>query len=479
MFNRRQSLTFSGQMIAGLAKTDLVSTAGFREQSPRGQTSPCPYRICFLIVRSAMADSFDNPFAIPANKGRNRLLTSLKGFAFIVVLFAIVVVLQSQTRQWLLWQWANGFAELPVGEQIERLLRINQLGDIATETLARRIAADNDSVAETAVDLIRERQKDWATRQDDELAAAHMQMLAGIEAIVDQLPANRVSWVTQLVNKTLIECVDQRGETMAKAYRAANDLLDRVADRTGIDNIARGEQFAPSLVPLPVRMQTIEETMEAVPVERNLAAIPIENATEVGATDSLATLESATAIAGGATLDEPQIVARSTSPVSRQSSPQPTIQPAINSNRVPNQAMADPYPVSIRGAEKMPLQTFSTRSVIGLLASNQASTRDQAVEELVRRGLSNEEIRIANQLAAPQLDVRLGLLDSIVRRSDIDPRPWLLWLAEDTSREVRVRAVTALQAMNDTAVSATLRKRLAVEEDPSVIALLKQLTERR
>src|SRR5690606_30428922 len=95
-------------------------------------------------------------------------------------------------------------------------------------------------------------------------------------------------------------------------------------------------------------------------------------------------------------------------------------------------------------APERPLRTLSTKGVIALLASKQAVTADQAVQELSRRGLGKEEIRIASQLAAPQIEVRLGLLESIVRRTDIDPRPWLLWLAEDSDRDVRLQAVTAL-----------------------------------
>lgn len=403
-----------------------------------------------------MSDSFQNPFAIPVAKRRNPLVSSLKGLVFIAFLLVFVVVLQSQTRQWLLHRWVSGFADLPVGEQIERLLQIHQLGDLATETLARRIAAENDSVAETAVDLIRQRQTAWSTRQDDELAAAHLRLLHALEEIVDQLPAHRSGWVTQLINQTLIECVDQRGTAMTKTYRAANDLLTRVADRTGIDEAAESSLASPSLVPLPVRMQTADETF-VPPIARNIETEPLAILATSPETDNVT------------------IVARSTAPVTAPLRPEQLVhRVATDSGSASGDAAAD-----ARWNDKTALATFSTRSVIGLLASNQAATRDQAVEELVRRGLSNEEIRIANQLAAPQLEVRLGLLDSIVRRSDIDPRPWLLWLAEDTHRDVRLRAITALEAMNDSAVTATLRKRLTVEEDPTVIALLRQLIERR
>jgi len=420
-----------------------------------------------------MPDSFENPFAIRAVQRRSPLATSLRGLAFVVLLFVGVVVVQSQTRQWLLHRWASGLSELPVGEQIERLLQINQLGDLATETIVCRIGAEDDRVATAAVDLIKERQSIWATRDDDALASAHRQMLVALESIVDDLPATRVGWVTQLLNQTVIECVDQRGDSMKETYRMANDMLARVADRTGLSR----DEFvtasgAPSLVPLPVRIQTAGD-----PLVPSLAQtgdrgwntdesqpLLVETAAEV----TMPTVGSDSRAV--ATVRPEQTVHRvDANPVSagRVDAGDPTTSEELLRSE------------SVRFLTNTPLQTFDTKSVIGLLASKQAATRDQAVEELVRRGLSNEEIRIANQLAAPQLEVRLGLLDSIVRRSDIDPRPWLLWLAEDPSREVRLRAIGALESMNDAAVTMSLRKRMAVETDPMVMALLQQLVQRR
>ncbi len=121
------------------------------------------------------------------------------------------------------------------------------------------------------------------------------------------------------------------------------------------------------------------------------------------------------------------------------------------------------------------LESYSTKSVVDLLGSSQAATRDEATSELVRRGMSNEEIRLANQLASPMIEVRLGLIESIVHRSDIDPRPWLLWLAEDASREVRLRAISALGTMNDGAVTKALRERLSREHDATVSAKLNRI----
>jgi hypothetical protein len=403
-----------------------------------------------------MSEVFDNPFAIRATGRRRPLASSLKGLLIVAGLFVAVVVIQSQSRQWLLHRWVSGFAELPVGEQIERLLQIDSLGDVATETLTRRIAAADDRVAATAYELVREHQSSWSARDDDSLARAHARMLSGLAAIIDDLPPNRIAWVTQLLNQTIIECVDQRGRQMTETYASASALSSRlggdnsvaVTTHTIANRDADAESFSPpSLVPLPVRMQQLDADSDLY----SDAAIAIST-------------EPPAILARGAHSGEPMMVV--------------TTGPEQAVHRVATEAPAQ-LPEPTRMLTSNSLQTFDTKSVIGLLASKQAAMRDQAVEELVRRGLSNEEIRVANQLAAPQIEVRLGLLESIVRRTDLDPRPWLLWLAEDPNREVRLRAVSALAAMNDQAVTQTLRKRLAIEADPAVIAQIRQVVDTR
>ena len=411
-----------------------------------------------------MSANFENLFAIPEKKRSRPLVASLKGLALVAGLTASLIVLQSQTRQWLLHRWVSGFSDLPPGEQIERLLQIDMLGDLATETIVRRIAADDDRVAATAMELVRGRQSSWATLDDDSMALAHQRMLDGLAAIADKLPASRGGWVTQLLNQTVVECVDQRGDAMKATYQDANRLLSLYADDAPSNNpvanqAARGTQSpsteAPSLVPLPVRLRDAsDDTVSPVAVS------PVNSAR------SSAQVEPTRP-------QPPTIIARGSSDSVTTGASQ--TEQAVH--RVASEpAMEDAVPENLAA---QPLKTFDTKSVIGLLASKQAVVRDQAVTELVRRGLSNEEIRIANQLAAPQVEVRLGLLESIVRRSDIDPRPWLLWLTEDPSREVRLRSVSALASMADAAVVAALRKRLTIESDPLVIATLRQVVERQ
>lgn len=404
------------------------------------------------FVATSMSEVLNHPFAIHQRTPRP-LVASIKLLVVLVGFLVTVIVAQTQTRQWLLSRWASEISDLPVGEQIERLLQIHALGDVGTEMLARQIVATDDRVAATAFDLLRDQISTWVTRDDDSLARAHGRMLAGLNVIIDEVPPTRRGWITQLVNQSIVECVEQRGGAMREAYRLASDLTAKLAGLAGenattIADVESAEKLPPVLAPLPVPIQVLESP------------------------------EVTSGFVNDPEIDQqPTLFARV--------GPGPLMVVAAPSRQAVHHVSAHPDPAenfaheTIQPLTRYPLQTFDTKSVIGLLSSKQAAIRDQAVDELVRRGLSNEEIRIANQLAAPQLEVRLGLIDSIARRTDVDPRPWLLWLTEDANREVRMRAVNSLAAMNDSAVIETLRKRLATEADPDVVAQLRRVIDRR
>ncbi len=196
----------------------------------------------------------DNPFTIPPASRRRPFIVSLKLLVVVVGLSAALAMTQSTVRRHWLDRWASGFGELSVDEQIERLSRIHALGDYGTETLVQRIIAVDDRVATVAVELLREQQAAWVSRDHDSLAAAHHRLLRGLAEIVERVPPSRIGRVEQLLNQTIIECVEQRGEVMQAAYRQANELLSRVNGSVDAERLVADSQDSrmPSLVPLPV-----------------------------------------------------------------------------------------------------------------------------------------------------------------------------------------------------------------------------------
>lgn len=411
-----------------------------------------------------MSHPAENPFAIKQRPRLSPLLSGIKGLAMVGTLFAILVMAQAQSRRWLLERWVMGLAELPVAEQVQRVLQIDALGDIATETIARRLSAADESVAATAFQLLRDHQSAWTSRDSDDLGRAHLNMITGIEAIAEGLSGQRARWATELLNQSLVECVDRDAHEVDQAYQAASRVLALLVPAASDQAIASH----PAAPPLPLT--------DAPPTRPRLVPLSVR----------LQTVDMPT-LSGQRRTDAPQVA------MAPAAQPHIAVIPSTSTAEETNQPLADRSAPNERSADRQEhdtvqpvrhlthssLETFDTKSVIALLGHPQADTRDHAVDELVRRGLSNEEIRIGNQLASPLVDVRLGLLKSIIHRSDLDPRPWLLWLAEDSNREVRMQAISTLATMNDPAITLALQKRLQSEHDSAVSAHIRRAVEVR
>ena len=126
-----------------------------------------------------------------------------------------------------------------------------------------------------------------------------------------------------------------------------------------------------------------------------------------------------------------------------------------------------------------PLETYATESVIYWLGSDEALLRDKAKNELIRRGFSQRQLQIATHIASADIGSRLELVDSISRSDIDDPRPWLTLLLNDDNREVRLRTISVIATMNDSAMNQKLRSRLADERDPIVTSKIRSALQLR
>lgn len=91
----------------------------------------------------------------------------------------------------------------------------------------------------------------------------------------------------------------------------------------------------------------------------------------------------------------------------------------------------------------------------------------QATEQaLLARGLSAEHIGLGRMVVHPQVRMRVSAVDSILKRPELDPVVWLLFLSHDDEASVRARAVEALASHDEPRV----RERLGemASADPSV-----------
>lgn len=84
--------------------------------------------------------------------------------------------------------------------------------------------------------------------------------------------------------------------------------------------------------------------------------------------------------------------------------------------------------------------------VMRLLHHGDYGVRHTAERDLDRRGYTREHLPLAKQLVHPDPRERRKLAEQLPRLANIDPRPWLLQLAEDDDLDVRRTAAGILQA---------------------------------
>jgi HEAT repeat protein len=73
----------------------------------------------------------------------------------------------------------------------------------------------------------------------------------------------------------------------------------------------------------------------------------------------------------------------------------------------------------------------------------------------------------------------MELIDALNGTGIIDPRPWLLLLLQDESRDVRLHTISILGSMDDPAIARRLQSHLADERDPTVAARIRRVLDLR
>ncbi len=124
------------------------------------------------------------------------------------------------------------------------------------------------------------------------------------------------------------------------------------------------------------------------------------------------------------------------------------------------------------------MESLPVSELVRLLGSVQAEVAQNAALTLRQRGFSDDKLELAMALATGSELQRLELVDQIARRSDLDPRVWLLWMAKDGQVAVRRRCVTHLLTMSDREVSQELQLLLNRERDPQISQSIQRTLQR-
>lgn len=122
------------------------------------------------------------------------------------------------------------------------------------------------------------------------------------------------------------------------------------------------------------------------------------------------------------------------------------------------------------------IQQLDINALVRLLPSQQPRVAQAAALALRSKGFPDDRLALASQLAtSPPLE-RIRLLQSIATDPNVEPRPWLLWMAEIGEVEVKQQAIGLLSSMaQDLNMQQDLRRLLAQESDESVAQAIRQV----
>ncbi len=126
--------------------------------------------------------------------------------------------------------------------------------------------------------------------------------------------------------------------------------------------------------------------------------------------------------------------------------------------------------VALGGMDQLPID-----QLVRLLGSVQPRVSQAAALMLRQKGMSEANLELAIQLATGSAELRQELLNQLVRRDDLDARPWLLWMAADGQNVVRQQAVSLLLPLVDNDVRRQLRILLNKERDEKIAQTMRQV----
>ena len=455
-------------------------------------------------------DRSDNPFSVSLSmdaRPRKQVLKSgIRFFLLVGFCLSVTAVIMSQGRAWLVHRLTHDFASLTSAERKERLIQIAELGTPAVEPLVNSMADPDLDVARTAFELLQQSQNDWSVLERSKRRSRNAALVESLTSIAMDLPDDRTGWGTRLLQQTLMETVDDPGDESRQIYDDANHAIELLSlssrsRASGIDMVPASQSESNSLAATIHDEDTTEPTRLAIraqplPVERAQAnelwtqwPPPVETrfSRDAPAIDR----------------SEPNAFAasRGSHPVQASESPSVyrsggklqavrthdgvalgTVSTPATDGRDLDRTETEVPATEIRQAAHLvdsPLQTYDDPSVMRWLVSDHATLREKAEAELGRRGYDREEMSIARQLAGADALGRMELVEAIARSNRVDPRPWLLMLLEDSSRDVRLRVISVMATMNDPAMTQRLRLQLVDERDPTVAARIRRVLKLR
>ncbi|TWU60802.1 hypothetical protein Poly51_10830 [Rubripirellula tenax] len=421
-------------------------------------------------MQSGDLTDYPNPFAMAAagkSKPRHSAVRSaLKFLILVAICFAIVLGISVGSKRYLMHRLTADFDSLSAADKQNRLVQMAEMGSPAIEPLAAAMAHSDIDVARTAYDLLRNLQNKWTVLTPSQQQTRHRELVTAISSVSAALPDDRTGWAVTLIQQTITEVVARTDASSRDLYRRAGETLDllTLSNRSG-PSIIDDDAFDPSSPQrLQVRGRPYPVSIENEPPVVNANDPPPPSIYKSAAMrlqpvnpDQTIVLRDVQA-AKPAVVEKPPIRKETEYFVEQVQATNPGMQPTLVDS---------------------PMETYDDASVIHWLASEHGELRDKAKLELMSRGFSRDDLRLAARIATADVPTRMELVDRIAREPSIDPRPWLWMMSRDESREVRLRVISVIATMNDRDARNHLQKLMIDESDPIVAARLRKVLQLR
>lgn len=150
---------------------------------------------------------------------------------------------------------------------------------------------------------------------------------------------------------------------------------------------------------------------------------------------------------------------------------------AVGQEEMPTMDSQDPSQ-EISNDETISREQPTVRRLFDHLRSENLAEAAEAIRELRKLRFTDRDVELALRLTDPDPKVRRSLGQYLQELVDIDPAPWLLWLSEDRSVEVRRTAIAIMATSSDPRLQTRLRSLEFEDTDDEIIRIARMARSR-
>ena len=381
----------------------------------------------------------------------------------VTALLAVLLVWRDPVGPLVAAKLRRELREVPAGRVAEHLQQLRHLGDAGIEELVQSLASERAEVVRAAALELDTALQRWQSLPQAESSPRVYKLAEHLAKMLPQLdrPARREA--ARIAQRILLWPIDRK-------------LIDGLALVEHCDVVVRAGAAIP-----PPRPETLVAAIDPRPLEVVEGPLPAEQPersddsmisgrplfdipSAIPPPPTIVPHEGDDALRGPQRLRTvaPKSIAKSTDDL--RVAPPRTLPLRVTDNALPQEPqVVERAPVLVSpefrvSVVKPNVDHLPDIDLMRALHSSEAVAL-AAEQELKTRGFRAIDIRLSRQLFDPDPKTRLQLVKTLPSVAGIDPRPWLLILADDEAQIVRQSAYSILATSRDPAVLERLREK--------------------